>query len=52
MCSIAFMLQVLCFPLPALGTRISPLHRHFPIRIRPEALAEAIELEQEMVSLV
>ena len=42
----------LCWAASALGARISPLHGLFPIRIRPEALAEAKELEQERVSLV
>ena len=35
-----------------LGTRISPLHGRFPIRIRAEALLEAKALETERVSLV
>jgi hypothetical protein len=35
-----------------LGTRISPLHGRFPIRIRAEALAESKALETERVSLV
>jgi O-antigen/teichoic acid export membrane protein len=36
----------------ALGTRISPLHGRFPIRIRTAALEEAKALEAERVSLV
>jgi O-antigen/teichoic acid export membrane protein len=36
----------------ALGTRLSPLHNRFPIRMRAEALEEARALEAERVSLV
>jgi O-antigen/teichoic acid export membrane protein len=35
-----------------LGARISPLHGHFPVRIRAQALEEARQLEAERVSLV
>ncbi len=36
----------------ALGARISPLHGHFPITNRADALAEAKALQSERVSLV